>query len=1241
MIFLRYRHILMPRQFLLTMRFIILFLTIGMLQVAAKTNGQNVSISGNGISLIKVFKEIKQQAGFVFFYDKAILKKASLVTIHAKKASVESILNQAFQNQPLTWSIKNKTITVIPKPIVEKTNQQLVSDVVTPVATEIRGIVTDEEGAPLSGVSVVVKGTSRGTTTNSIGMYSITVNNDNTVLVFSMVGYSSQEIVVNGRTNINIKLAILVKSQEEVLIVSTGYQNITKERSAGSFAKPDMEIVRNRSTSMNILQRLDGLVPGLTVNNAPQSENPLLIRGLSTIGIKDDNGANTGTNRSPLFVVDGIALDDVLSINPQDVADISVLKDATAASIWGARASNGVIVITTKKGNLNEKVRVQYDGFINFQGKPDLGYVPILTSKQYIQTAKEIFDPVLSPWSSVSSFTNLGSTGVAPHEVILYNRARGIISEDQANKSLDSLASINNHQQIKDLFYRNASLMNHSITLSGGTRNYSFYGSLAATDLKSPTPSEKNNTYKINLRQDFNLNKWLQFYLITDLTNTFTSAGRQPAVDYRFYPYQLFRGNNGENLGVPYVGYLSDSTRQVMESLSRVNLNYVPLDEVNYGYTKSDALMNRITGGTKIKIYDGLRFEGVYGYVRGANKTTKYDDAKSFALRNELVQFTVANSPSVAPTYYLPTTGGNYSVANLTQKNWTVRNQLIYDNSWNNNLHQLTLLAGQEAQSQLLLTTTSKLKGYDEALQTYTLLDYKSLNVDGVDGPVMPNSFGNSTYTEKPFNKTESEVRYVSYYANAGYTFNRKYTVNGSWRVDHSNLFGIDKSAQNKPVWSVGGKWMLGQENFFKNTNWLYDLAFRATYGVTGNAPIPGTASSYDVLSPFTSGLLLNGVGLNIATAGNPKLTWESTKIINFGLDFSVIKNRLNGSVDVYNKKTDNLIGNMAVNSFTGYATIIGNYGSLQNKGVEFSLNSLNVENKNFSWTSVLSLAYNKNIITQLNSSVAITTGEQKVRSQYLTDYPAFAIFAYKYAGLDNLGDPQVYLQDNTITKAPNITKPEDIIYKGTYQPVWSGGLSNSLTYKRFTLAANVIFNLGHVMRVDVSPNYLFSDFAGRIMTHRNIFGMSDQSGFTAGQIHPSFLDRWKKPGDEANTIIPSYLSSTALSETRRSIDYYTFADVNVTSASFAKLRDISLMYSLPESISNSLKIEDIRLRLQVSNIMLWKANKYNIDPEFHDARNGVRTPYTPYNALINSGMNTQSFRMGQGSVTVGVHINF
>ncbi len=1197
----------------LAMKLTAILLTAALIQLHATSFSQQVSFTGKEVSLEKIFAAFKKQTGYSFLYVDQELAKAKPVTITLKNVQLTEALKLVLQGQPLQFQIEQNAVFI--------KERSLPQEVIIPVEETVTGKIVDEKGEALAGINITIKGGKVMAISNDAGEFSFQLIPSNQILVFSGVNVDDTEISIAGRklSGLTIRMRNKVSSLEEITVsVNTGYQMLSKERSTGSFAKPDMQVVRDRSGTMNILQRLDGMIPGLTINNSPSAaQNPLLIRGLSTIGISDPLANYSGTNRNPLYVVDGIPLDDLSSINPQDVADVTVLKDATAASIWGARASNGVIVVTTKKGTVGEKIKVQYDGFVNFQGRPDIGYIPAMNSSQFIQSAQEIFNPVLFPWVTTSAYTNIGSSGIAPHEMILYNRSRGIISAAQASKSLDSLSGINNIDQIRDIWYRNALLTNHTVSMSGGTKAYSFYGSLAYTGNQSNRPGETNNIYKLNLRQDVQVNSAVHLYMISDLTNAVTSAQRTINIDNRFLPYQLFKDGAGNHLSMPYVGYLSDSTRLAYQNRSRINLDYNPLDEFNNGYTKSNAITARITTGITLKLLKGLRFEGVYGYLKGANRTTSLDYANSYPVRVEAVQFTVAATPAATPVYALPVNGGKYTVTNTNQQNWTVRNQLIYDQTWKDRQHQLILLAGQEAQNQFSLSNRSIVRGYNELLQTYSPLDYVTLGSAGVATPVMANNIGRSILSFDFFNQNELETRFTSYYGNAAYTFKRKYSFNGSIRIDQSNLFGIDKSAQNKPVWSIGTKWVMSDEDFMRDINWLNKLAVRATYGITGNSPSPGTGSSFDILSSQNSAFLPGGVGLRLLTPGNRNLTWEMTKTINIGFDFSVLKNRISGAIDLYSKKTSDLIGDQAVNNFTGFTTIIGNFGNMQNKGIELSIQSVNINNKNFGWNSFLTLGFNKNKVTQINTVAPIVTGLQKLNQRFFTGHPAFVVFAYQFAGLDTLGDPMIYINDKQATKQRNISLPSDIAFKGTYQPIWSGGLSNSFRYKQFGLSINAIYNLGHVMRKDVATFY--SDnftFAGRLSR--------GPLNFMQGNMHPDFLNRWMSKGDEQNTNIPSYVGNQTVSVTRRDIDYYRRADINVLNASFIKIRDITLSYNLAQKIARKAGMESVTFRIQLSNFMLWKANKEGIDPEFHDAITATRT--TPLN---------------QKTMTVGMHINF
>ncbi|MDR1720592.1 MAG: SusC/RagA family TonB-linked outer membrane protein [Dysgonamonadaceae bacterium] len=1120
----------------------IMFALLAPTLLLAQTNA--ITLRVTDMPLGEVVKELTRKTGKDFVFSNREVNTEKRLTIDMTDRPLEEVLKAVFGDR-FRFEITSKIVAV--QPVNVPRTAAVASDPKPEIA--LTGTVKDMQKAPMEGVTVYVKGTTIGTITDDEGIFSLSfpVTGKTTAIVFSYLGMKTQEIVYIGQKSLDITLEDEINEIEEVMV--TGYQTLKRERVSGSFAKPNLEVVQDRSNSMNVLDRLDGLVPGLTVNNAPGADN-FLIRGVSSIY----------GNRSPLYVVDGVQIDDLSSVNPQDVEDVTVLRDATAASIWGSRAANGVIVISTKKGKANGKLNITYDGFINFQGKPDLNYLPGLSSQQYITAAREIFDPSVYPYAEAMTYVDVRSIAIPPHEQILYDEFNGVINTTVANARLDSLSSINNLGQIKDLWFRNATLMNHSVALSGGNELFSVYGSMSYTDAKNNRPGEQDNTYKINLRQDFNPSKKIHFYLISDLTNNITEAKRAINIGNRFYPYQLFQDASGNNLSIPYLQYFNEPTRTEYEEKSGINLNYNPLDEFNYGYTKSDEFIARVTGGASLTLFPGLKFEGIYGYVKGSRKISTYDDEKSYLVRSEVVQFTDANTPGKI-VYYLPEQGGTYSINNLNTTNWTVRNQLIYDKEFSNK-HQFTLLVGQEAQDQTTTTSLSKVRGYNERLQSYVPIDYTSLAKSGfLPNPVAKQSYAGSVLASNDyFQESEIQTRFVSYYSNVAYTYDRKYSVNGSWRIDRSNLFGKDKSAQNKPVWSFGFKWLISEEDFMKSPSFLNLLALRTTYGITGNAPTPGQAASYDILVTSTSTFFPAG-GLSIGLPGNTKLSWESTGTLNIGLDFSVMNDRFIGSIDYYSKKTTNLFGPLVTNVFSGYSSVFGNVGDMSNKGIEFSLKSSIIQTNDFSWNNMFVLSYNKNIITKINSETPIATASSKIEQQFLEGFPAYAIFAYKYAGLDDMGDPQIYLANGEATKQPNVAQPEDVVCMGTAQPVWNGGFSNTFRYKRISLSANIVYSLGHVMRKPVNTFY-----TGRLTQAYAVASYMNNYSFT-GNVSAEFADRWKSPGDEAFTNIPSYVAVKAESDSRRNVEYYTYADINVVSASSIRLRDITLSYKFPKII--------------------------------------------------------------------------
>ncbi|WP_177192145.1 SusC/RagA family TonB-linked outer membrane protein [Chitinophaga arvensicola] len=1186
------------------MKLTMLLLTVGFLNVSATALSQNVSLSGKNLPLETVFKEVKQQTGFIFLYPEIVLSKAKPVEVHVSNMPLNTFLEVLFKGQPLTYFIESKTINVTLLPDARANDRQPElspgTNYLSDTLVNVQGRVSNDKGEFVGGILVSVKLGKAAAVTDDQGYFNIRNISSKSVLVFIGFNYQAKEIRVpqNGYAAVTLTTKVLQLDSVVVRNINTGYQILKKERATGSFGQPNMEVFSQRTGSMDVMARLEGLVPGLTVNRGQVTNSN--GNGIATQSVVIRGASSIQLGTEPLYVVNGVVTNDFATVNLDDVTDITVLKDAAAAAIWGARAANGVVVVTTRQGAKNQRLTIGYSGFVNFQGKPDFDYLKRLNSAQYIQAAKETFDPKTYPWATLSR------QSVAPHDVILYNQYRGLITAAQANKSLDSLAAIDNSGQISDLLYRNAMTTNHTISASGGNNIYSFYASLGYTSVASNTPGQKNNSYRINVTQNLHPNKRIQVTLNTQMTNVITSGKNYPGVTNTFLPYQLFKGPSGENLPMSYLLGFSDSLRQNYQARSATNLDYIPLDEVNYKYTQSNTLAFNVTANVGVNIWKGLSFQGTYGFMREPGNVTSYQDSKTREQRNTLLSLTVAPTIGSTPVYYYPTTGGLYTNSSNDQRNWTVRNQLVYAANPRNGKDALNIQVGQDAQESFGSRATTTIPGYDAALNSYPAIDYATLR-KGVPGTIL----GFGSLTTQPYVYIQNQSRFTSYFALASYSYQQKYSLDLSWRQDHSNLFGHDESTQNKPIWSVGGKWQIGKESFMKRTNnWQNMLALRATYGITGNSPYVGAASLFDILRVVDANQQIGAVAgnaLSISQPANTTLSWEITHTTNLGLDFSLLKDRISGSLDVYNKMTTGLIGNVTLNPFSGFASQTGNIGELSNKGIELALKTVNIKLRDFSWSTNIAFSYNKNkLLSYVDVNPQFFNANSKITSSYQVGYSLGPLFAYRYAGLDNMGDPQIYIKDHAVSKALDAATPDDVAYMGTMRPTFNGGLSNTFSYRGISLSVNMIYSLGNVMRREMNQFY-----TGR---------MWSSTAFNGPTISPEFLDRWKQPGDEQKTNVPSYVAGSA-SSSRRSVGYYVYGDLNVVSADYAKIRDITLGYDLPAYLLQRIKIRNIRVYAQATNFLVWTANSDHADPEYSSIQNGGRT-LPPFKHSFSLGTN-------------------
>lgn len=1142
---------------------------------------RNVSLEVKDMKVEQILLKLRKESGYKFLFNHEEVKHAGTKTISLSNTPLPEVLDSLLAGTSLTYRIEKDVVIIVPVPKTKK-------------KVRIQGNVTDNNHNPLPGASIIEPSTGKGTITDIDGNFTLEVS-PHTLLRVSMLGMKTKEIRPKGDQPFHITLEENATQLSDVVV--TGYQTISKERSAGSFSIVSGEDISEKvGLTGNIVESMEGLTTGLSVNYG-EGQEKFLIRGMTSIN----------STRSPLYVVDGIPMEaDVFEkmVNSNDIKNVTFLKDATAASIWGAQAANGVMVVTTKQGeNTDKKVRISYNGSYTYKGIPDYDYKDYMTSRQFMQAVRETFTPDFYTWDVVSTTAN-GISGtipiVYPHEQILYGQLNGTISKEKADAELSRLSSLNNRQQIEESFYTPAFFTNHSMSFSGGSEKYSFYGSIGYEHNTSYT-KDKDNNYQLYLRQDFTPARWLKIDLGINLALADQHHARPLSSTNltTLLPYQMLADEQGNALSHADLLFY-EPYRQTYEEQSGKDLDYIPLTDNKNGFHKATGYDARVNLGIHAEIIKGLSYDGRFQYQRGTNKEELFYDQNSFRVREELVSYATTDEESGAPIFYLPTTGGYYETTHLNSTNWTVRNQLTFDRNFDHIDSQITALAGVEVRSDKANTQNTRLRGYNPQTMTYTSYDELFLAQSGVSNPIIPCLSPPATLSAKSNLFSEVEKRFVSLYANAAYTWKQKYSINASIRVDQSNLFGSDPSVQFKPIWALGGAWSAGTEEFMQNISWLDRLNIRFSYGLGGNSPDPGLGGPYDILYPKNDASFSTlGQGYTIITPANDKLTWEKTSITNAGFDFAVLGNRLSGSLDLYFKHTTNLLGNIALHPSSGWSQSLANFGSMTNKGFELSLNSHNIRTDNFNWRTDLTLTYNHNKVTELYIDDG-NSPTQLITKNFVEGYAAGSLFAYRWAGLDEMGDPQIYdEQGNKVKLSKDLTDIRALRCMGSMQPVWYGGLTNTFTYKGFGLSFMFIYNLGHKMRNDIN-----SFWSGRLTEN----------------IHQDFASRWKAPGDEAHTNIPAYVANTSENATRRETSFYKYADINVLDASYIKLRDLTLSYTLPETFCHKLLCEQIRVRLQAANLFYLAANEEGIDPEATNLKYGGRADH--YGPSFSIGLN-------------------
>lgn len=1131
---------------------------------AQQLKGKRIDVDLQKGTLVSLLQQIEKRTNCNMIYINSQVELKNDITINMKNSTVEDILKIVLKNSELKFLIEGNTVT-ISKDIA---NVRMVK----PLEFNLKGKIIDEiTSNPVVGATIVVDGTNRGTITDGNGAFEIKIAVDD-VIEINCVGMLPNKVkITTQKTNLIIELKRDVIAVENVVV--TGYQTISRERNAGSFKVVAGEDVAVRAQAQgSILEGLEGIATGLLVNFSSGSQK-VTMRGVNSIN----------SNTEVLYVIDGVpisggTLEDM--VNSNDIESISVLKDATAASIWGSRAANGVIVVTTKKGSKGqEKIKITYDGNYIFRGKPDYDHYDLMDSPTLVKTFDEIskMDGFASNWSFKPNATG----GINPLQDILFNVKDPVERERQ----LAILAGKDGIGQAEDILSANAFSTSHSLSFTGGTNYHQYYGSIFYENNQNAS----RDTYdKIiaNFRQNFSFTDWLKLDVGINFSNIKTNTSNNPInlnSPSLVIPYLTLLDDNGE-YSDHSDKFLNEDRRGVVEQQSGIDLSYFPMLEKDYRSNTSNRFNYKINTGLNINLAKGLKFNTLFQYQESYNNIDNYLREESYTIRKERATLTSYDKSDGTRKEYLPNKGSNYYFTDGRSNDWTIRNQFMYDNILSEK-HQITAMLGTEQRGYKITSYSDVIRGYDEQTLTYVPYDERTA-LEGIKNSAYTDGTG-KIYGSR-FKSQELEERYVSFYANTAYSYDNKYSFNGSIRVDQSNLFGTDKSARYKPLWSLGAMWNISNETFMSSVKWLDNLAFRVSYGIGGTTPDPGSGGPFDIITASTKYLpfLNDGLSYLINTYANKSLVWEKTATFNIGIDFRIFDNRLRGSFEYYNKNTTDLLIDIDSDPTQGSNRIYGNAGSLYNRGFEIALNSINIRKKNFIWTTDLTLSTNKNEITKLNIDPSTISFEQWPKEKYLVGYPINPIMAYEWGGLDSNGNSQFMLDGKAYSSiSATDLNTNKIQFLGSINPTCYGAITNKLQFQNFEFSFMFIYSLGHKMRKPIQQSASFSS-----------------------NLLNDFDDRWRKPGDENITDIPrwspSSIDNLANIQSSRISQY---SDRNVLDASYIKLRDISISYILANKIFTNV-LESVRFKFQVGNLHTFVFNDEGIDPESVSLSSGNRT---------------------------------
>lgn len=1064
----------------------------------------------------------------------------------------------------------------------------------------VSGIVTDENGEGFPGVTIQINSSNQGTITGVNGEFTLRVNLGD-VLLFTSVGMLDQRFTIRDFNNISITMTEATTELNEVVV--TGFQELDRKLFTGASESLGMDDIRLEGVT-DVSRMLEGQSAGVTVDNVSGTfgTSPRIrIRGNASI-----NG-----NNQPLFVVDGVILEDlsnvntddlisgnantlttssVANLNPDDIESFQILKDASATAIYGARAANGVIVITTKRGK-SGALRVNYNANFSAQLRPTYNQFDILNSAQELSVYRELSRKGIIDIGTSVRAQNYGALGkmyalIANHE--LDWGPGGSLNE----------AFLNQYENANtdwfDLLFNDIGLQQqHSLSFtSGSERSNSYYsisylndeGQTIADNVKRITGTARN-TYFISDKFSFGLK----------LTASYRD---QKVPGTRNREFDPITGTFSRDFDINPLSYSLNTARSIRPfdengDLEYFRRNYAPfniLDELDLNFM--DITVSDISAQTDFEINptDQIRISGVFQarYANTKQDHTIHENAnQSEAFRANDTQFIQdannllyrdPDNPGLNPVVVLPQGGFKY----IDQRELlNVFSRVSIE--WNKTLaeiHEINVLAGQE------IRFTDRREENSSALG----IIYESGGVVVTDPNII--EFFNLQNIDY-YTLDRGQDRFLGSFVNAGYAYKSKYIANFTVRYDGSNQLGRSRQARYLPTWNVSGAWNVTSESFI-NAAFLDDLKLRATYGVSGNLP-PQTSALLNLRSDVTVRPTDVEPFLFIQDLTNTELTWEKLKEFNVGTDFVLFGNKVSGSFNYYRREGFDLIGQVQTSGIGGDVLKSGNFANMQINGYEFFISTVNLNAGDFTWSTDFNIGYTVDEITKLDFGPILAEAVGQNGAATLGG-PRRGLYSTRFAGLDAQGIPNFFGESDEVLKQFDLQQRENLTsilaFEGPTEPRGAGGLTNRFQYKNFDLSFLLSFKFDYKIRLNDAYFATYTDFSA---------------------LPGDLVNRWAVPGDENITNIPVILDKGAAQENpdnSLAYSFYNKSTERVADGSYVRLRSVRLGYRIPSRYYSKLKMTGATISVEAQNLALLYSDPLlnGQDPEFFSS-GGVALP--------------------------------